>query len=674
MVAIVSGNSLGLNLTSLATLGERGLIGNAFQGRGREESYVNIATGISCCDTWTSTSPARGPDGAAVRTYNSRGTFDDDNGDNWSSFARQRVTLNGTYGQVGSTMTLIGEDGSAALFAYDASISRYRNTDLPGRDLFLAQDGGNYVVFESNDPTIGQRSIFSAATGKLSSIVDASGNTKSYTYDTANPNLVKSIVTSSGESIEFIYAGNNLTEARTHYVNDAGVSSTLTRTRYAYDSFDRLVKVTFDLTPEDNSVADGKTYTTTYTYDGTSKRILTATESDGTQLAFTYVLVGSDYRVASVRDRPVSGHQVRIRHHEPPHHGDGPDGAREHLRIRHERPPEDDPGPGERDRHLRIHGRQPDLGHRRHRTRRGHGVRHERKRRAAARLGRKCGRADVRRIRADDFGEGGSLSGLGRVGSAAARGCANDPLLLRRLPASPLRREPEGRVTEYRYEDAAGNRTAAITYAHATFDPASGGSPELWAAEQFLADRPQIEFTSLEYDARGLLKTETRQAGLNLNGTFKAGASVKHFVYDSAGLLRKTIVDNTGPSAETTLFAYDGLGRLVATTDALGQVTTTTYDDAGRRTTQTLANGLLKIAAYDRAGRLISTLESSAGAMANVTEYFHDAAGRLVMTMKTDGGAAQTSPPGQLLFTVDTNADGKKSCSSSATMVRPSSG
>ena len=54
MVAIVSGNSLGLNLTSMGLLGavgptstqpNDGVFGNATQGSSKETSYVNASTG-----------------------------------------------------------------------------------------------------------------------------------------------------------------------------------------------------------------------------------------------------------------------------------------------------------------------------------------------------------------------------------------------------------------------------------------------------------------------------------------------------------------------------------------------------------------------------------------------------------------------------------------------------
>lgn len=54
-----------------------------------------------------------------------------------------------------------------------------------------------------------------------------------------------------------------------------------------------------DLSPEDNSTADGRVFTTTYTYDGASKRIASITQSDGAKLSFSYY---SDARIRTVTD------------------------------------------------------------------------------------------------------------------------------------------------------------------------------------------------------------------------------------------------------------------------------------------------------------------------------------------------------------------------------------
>ena len=67
MVAIVSGNSLGLSLTSLNTLGQRGALGAAGQGRNAEQAYVNIANGNLVLQDLDDKLVARGADIGVVR-------------------------------------------------------------------------------------------------------------------------------------------------------------------------------------------------------------------------------------------------------------------------------------------------------------------------------------------------------------------------------------------------------------------------------------------------------------------------------------------------------------------------------------------------------------------------------------------------------------------------------
>ena len=52
------------------------------------------------------------------------------------------------------------------------------------------------------------------------------------------------------------------------------------------------------------SSADGKTYVTSYTYDGASKRVASITQSDGSSISFTYEPIGatSTYRLKTYTD------------------------------------------------------------------------------------------------------------------------------------------------------------------------------------------------------------------------------------------------------------------------------------------------------------------------------------------------------------------------------------
>ena len=106
------------------------------------------------------------------------------------------------------------------------------------------------------------------------------------------------MTSASGDVTYLDYVGSNVSKVRTVRAD----GTTLTRVAYTYDGSNRLSTVTVDLSPEDGSTADNKFYRSTYTYDGTSKRVASVTQSDGTSLTFTYVQVGADYRVATVKD------------------------------------------------------------------------------------------------------------------------------------------------------------------------------------------------------------------------------------------------------------------------------------------------------------------------------------------------------------------------------------
>src|SRR4051812_29679221 len=92
MVAVVSGSGLGLFGSSASTLGGAGISGNSILGRGRDRVYVNSATGNLIVQSQDEFLSALGLDLALVRTYNSQGLMNDDNGDNWRLGVHEKLT------------------------------------------------------------------------------------------------------------------------------------------------------------------------------------------------------------------------------------------------------------------------------------------------------------------------------------------------------------------------------------------------------------------------------------------------------------------------------------------------------------------------------------------------------------------------------------------------------
>src|SRR2546422_1433054 len=167
MVAIVSGAGLGLANGSLNVLGSQGAVGQANQGRAGESVYVNAATGNLVVQNRDEVVIGRGPDLSFLRTYNSQGLLNDDNGDNWRLGVYRKVyNLTGTVNASGSTVIRIAEDGSELIYTYNAALGKYVSGDGSGAFDTLAFDGaaqtwtwtdGNTQVTERYDAANGGR-------------------------------------------------------------------------------------------------------------------------------------------------------------------------------------------------------------------------------------------------------------------------------------------------------------------------------------------------------------------------------------------------------------------------------------------------------------------------------------------------------------------------------------
>jgi YD repeat-containing protein len=288
MAAIVSGNSLGLELTSLKTLGAQQFTGNALQGRAPQGTYVNAATGNLVVQAVDGFAVGGGPDVQTLRTYNSQGLLDDDNGDNWSSgvFA-QPLVVSGALNALGSTIARTSRDGAVAIYTFDSVAVRYVSTQGDG-----AHDTITYLATQSRlewrDGSTGLSQRYEASGAyRLLSEVNPDGEKLTYAYAGAR---LESVLTEAGEGTRYFYDSDlpraNLKEVRTVAAGDVSTGST----QYRYDLENRLVSVIVDHSPGDASVANGDKYETTYTYAAPgSRRIATITEPGGITLAFTYL-------------------------------------------------------------------------------------------------------------------------------------------------------------------------------------------------------------------------------------------------------------------------------------------------------------------------------------------------------------------------------------------------
>lgn len=638
MVAIVSGMQAGLNLGSREVLGSSGLIGNALEGRNRQGVYVNVGNGLLVVQKQDDQLVSRGHDAAVLRTYNSGGVFNDDNGDNWASGVVS-LRLAGVLNAAGSTVQRVDRDGSTATYTFDAARNLYVTTEGAG-----AHDSIGYVAadaqFEWRDGSTGATQRFEGSGQyRLLASRDASGVACTYAYGAGG--FLSSVTTASGGSTFYDYVGANLSQVRT-----VAGGVTTTRVRYGYDAANRLAAVTVDLTPGDNSVADGKVYQTTYAYDGTSRRIATIGQSDGTSLAFTYVdLGGGNFKVASVRDglnqtstfaygagfTTVTDPLGLVTRYDY-------DAAGQLTKIT---APAVAVVAGTKQFAYNASGDVVSVT-----DGEGRSVAFQYDANGNQVLQRDSAGNTVTRTfdarnqlltetvyrQPDPDGAGAALPGLPETTRHAYDAAGRN--LLRFTVTG------EGRVTEYRY-NGFGEQVSAIVFTAGTYAlgalaaeaPLSEAQLAAWAATQ---DPAKTQRTDFAYDARGQVQSRTTYARVAATGegVLDGSQSLERYVYDSAGLLLQTVSPGNG----NTNFTYDGLGRSLSRTNALGQVELTQYDDAGRKTLVTLASGLVTTSAFDAAGRLVSVAQSSAAAGAlGETRYFHDAGNRLRMTQDPTG-------------------------------------
>lgn len=654
MVAVVAGNGLGLFNTSLNTLGGQGVLGQGGFGQAGGQAWVNAASGNLILQFTDKQFSGQGLDLFHQRTYNAQGDYEG----GWRWDGERRVTLNGSLNVAGSSVVRTTGDGHETRYLWNGSL--YQSSDGEGAHDSLKWDAtASEWVWTDGSRRTEER--YNGTTGLLRQVKDATGTLIEYGYTTIGAEeKLTSVKDASGQELVLVYnAGGQLERLDTR--NYAGWPLAR-QVYYSYDAQGRLISVTTDLTPADNSTSDGKVYTTTYAYDGASSRIAGVSQSDGTSVSFTYELVGSEYRIKTVVDSSgttsfsynLIGRSTQI-----------VDGAGRQWDYRYD----------ESGRLLEVLA--PTVGTQRISTRyaydaegnvlqitdgRGNTLSYGYDANGNRVLERDAAGNTVKRV----FNAANQVLNEIRFSEPATWNAVTSTWTESPSASGEVTRfsydadnrlrfvlSPLGVVTEYRY-NGLGQRISERTFADARYAVTSLANEAViaesdlntWVSDP-IRDLTRTSLTEWTYDYRGNLSLTTRYATVTTSGVgvMDAAATRTELVYNPRGMLIQSLViqgaDRT-TKVEVSSYSYDGLGRLLTEKDASG-TRTYTYNGASRQAIYTNSAGLSVTRTYDAAGRLLSVSEEAASLpAARLTQYRYDAAGRLAMVQDATGVRSYT--------------------------------
>ncbi len=653
MVGIVGGNGSGLLQGSAAGLGQRGNLGQASQGAKGSLNYVNVSNGNLVVQDKDVLVQALGEDLSLVRTYNSQGRLRDDNNDNWWASGYQRlINLTGTLNTAGSSIQRVAQDGSVKTYYYNSSQQSYlaplNLSEVDSLRYDATQQSWTWANAEQTESAVYQANNDS---WRIVSHSDKDNNSTSYSY---TGQFLSKISDRNGSYIEYVYEGDKLVQEKSF---DAQLSKNSSHTYYQYDEQGRLSQVKTDLSPDDNSISDGKVYVTTYRYVGSSQLIASVQQSDGSQLSYTYLNVNGEDRVETVTD--ALGRVTRFSY----------DLANRSTVVTDAYGNSNTYVYDAQGRFVSITG-PATLGETNYvqsaNTDKNNSVTQKvsftynaagqletstnalgfvttyayNSRGQVTRLSDSGGKLTEYRYTAQ-----GDLASVTTYQQAATTGqAAAKPATVRNLydDKRNLRFEisAEGSVVEHKY-NAKGQRAQTYRYAVARYPLAAYSNEqtpglsdlESWAAAQ---DKTQTSLSNFGYNLRGQVSavhdfTEVTSAGIGVGLTRAYTA----YTYDASGnLLTKIVMRGDVIENKTTQTnIYDGLNRLLSSTNALGQTEFYAYDDANQTVKITQKNGRVDTRVYDKAGQLTSELSGGTAQ----SSFVYDQLGRLAISTDPTG-------------------------------------
>ncbi|WP_212801038.1 RHS repeat protein [Pseudomonas sp. St290] len=633
------------------SLGGSGVGGQGNLGQAGGQALVNVSNGNLVLRFTDEQLSGLGQDLLHTRTYNTQGGLSDGDADGWRWDGERSLLLTGTVNTAGSQVTRTTGDGHQTVYQWNGS--RYQSTEGDGaHDTITWDAGAGQMVWTDGSRRLVERYD---DTGRLLSVTDANGTQISYGYD-ANGRL-NSVKDSSGQELVLSYNASGKLE-RVDTRNAAGGALTQ-QVYYGYDAQGRLINVSTDLSPEDNSIADGKVYRTDYTYDGASFRIASVVQSDGTSVSFTYQLLDGEYRVKTVSD---SSGTTTFSYDTANHRTDVLNGSGQQWSYFYDT----------NDRLIEV--QTPAVDGQRLSTRyaydsdgnvikvtdgRGNAVTYQYDVNGNVLLERDATGAMVARSYSADNQLLNEIRYTATATLNTTTGVWTEPpastAQVSRLAYDSNNRvrfmvDGRGQVTEYRY-NTQGLRTQEIAYGDALFVVAGLAPQDVLTESQLVTwagsrDRTRSTLTELSYDYRGNLSRRVAYGSVSAAGTGiqESSTSVTEYVYSQHGQLLQTLVVRAADrSRKITLSSvvYDGLGRVISQTDSAG-TRTNAYNGTNRTVAVTNTAGLTVTQTYNAKGQLISLTQTAAGQASRSTSYIYDDAGRQVMVQDATGVRSYT--------------------------------
>lgn len=603
MVQIFSGNSLGLQGSSLGQLGNFGPQGTAGLGQCGVSAYMNVCNGNLVLTQKDGALVTAGMRFQLLNTYNSQG----DKNQPWCLNTQTRLIFEGGGSEAGSIIIRVAEDGHVTRFQFDVDKRGYFSSDGSNSLLLQTKTGWSYQSADPLAPTFEYDTQ-----GLLTCITDAAHHQLTCNYQDGH--LVSIVDEMSRQKVTWQFNKEQLSDI--YFYSDGELSHHI---RYEYDGNYRISRIAQDQ-------GDGCCVWVAYDYVDDTNLIHTIRQSDGCILGFAY-----DDHERIIRITDGEGRATSFEYHAS--YTELCDASGVHWIYRY-----DDSG------HLLvIDGPQKSIHYEYENGYLTRVTQGSLQWRFTYNNAGDCilmeepsGKITQRAFDSKHhlvYEKESSLQAS--IAEVKQRYFLYDSAGLLRCTV-----DENGTVTEYRY-DARGLCQSQHRYLQNPFTSPLSISMglEFSELEQWIKIQPLNvqEIHEFYYDWRGQVVREIFYQTLDEMGNgFKENALETYYAYDAKGrLIQKTKSSEQKTYAQK--FCYDAQDRLILILDNDHIIRRFDYDDEHRRCIETDARGLHTLSLYDKSGLLLSRQQISEQKDFGSEKYTYDALGRLVCKESSEG-------------------------------------